>query len=104
MGITTIWTGQNGRVWITGTNPDIAIKAIRKIEEMAHTSGLTEYISKFLAKEMGAKQAVGKKPVVAGAQVVAEPKPIASQVPPQLQKKTVEELEKKKAETPKEGK
>lgn len=47
--------GQNGRIWIK--SPDIArvrlaIKAFRMIEDQAHTSNLTDRISKMLAEEV----------------------------------------------------
>jgi len=47
-----ITVGQNGVVWISGT-PEmevLAIKTIKKIEEEAHLSGLTEEIKKYLEK------------------------------------------------------
>ncbi len=43
--------GQNGRVWIKGTNEDLAARAIKKVEEEAHTSGLTDRIAEWLDKE-----------------------------------------------------
>jgi exosome complex component RRP4 len=46
-----IIVGQNGKVWIKGENVEDEIKAeqaILKIEEEAHTEGLTEKIEKFL--------------------------------------------------------
>jgi exosome complex component RRP4 len=48
-----IFVGQNGRVWIKGEFENISrlVKAIRKIENEAHTTGLTERISKFLEGE-----------------------------------------------------
>lgn len=52
-----IVVGQNGIVWVEG-NPEneiIAIAAIKKIEEEAHLSGLTDRIKAFLEKEI-AKQ------------------------------------------------
>ena len=47
--------GQNGRIWIK--SPDVertrlAIKAFRMIEDQAHTSNLTDRISKMLAEEV----------------------------------------------------
>ena len=47
--------GQNGKIWIK--SPDIertrlAIKAFRMIEDQAHTSNLTDRISKMLAEEV----------------------------------------------------
>jgi exosome complex component RRP4 len=45
-----ITVGQNGRIWLSGENEALAIAAIRKIEELAHTSGLTDQIKDFLEK------------------------------------------------------
>ena len=49
-----IVVGQNGRIWIKSDNHervDLAIKAIKKIEREAQTSGLTNRIEKMLDKE-----------------------------------------------------
>jgi len=48
----SISVGQNGIAWIEGTpeNELLAIKAIRKIEEESHFSGLTDKIKEFLEK------------------------------------------------------
>jgi exosome complex component RRP4 len=48
-----IVVGQNGLVWIFGkpANELLAIRAIRKIEQESHLSGLTENIKSFLEKE-----------------------------------------------------
>jgi len=45
--------GQNGVVWIDGTpeNELLAVKALRKIEEESHLSGLTDRIKDFLEKD-----------------------------------------------------
>lgn len=43
-----ITVGQNGRIWISGDNPNIAIEAIRLIEREAHTHGLTDRVKIFL--------------------------------------------------------
>jgi exosome complex component RRP4 len=46
--------GLNGVILITGKNPDdeeLAMMAIRKIEEESHTSGLTDRITKMLKEE-----------------------------------------------------
>lgn len=45
-----IFVGQNGRIWLDGAPENIsaAILAIKKIEEEAHTSGLTERVQKLL--------------------------------------------------------
>ncbi len=50
-----IIVGQNGLVWISGDDPGkeaIATAAILKIEQEAHTSGLTEKISEFLKENI----------------------------------------------------
>lgn len=52
-----ITVGQNGWVWIQG-EPDnelLAVRAIKKIEEESHISGLTDRIKEFLEKETGKK-------------------------------------------------
>lgn len=49
-----ILLGQNGLVLITGKNPEdtqLAIMAIRKIEDESHTSGLTDRVTQMLKKE-----------------------------------------------------
>ncbi len=49
-----IIVGQNGKVWISGADSKmerIAERAIRKIEEEAHSEGLTDKINEFLSKE-----------------------------------------------------
>lgn len=49
-----IMVGQNGIVWINGSDPNmelLATKAIQKIEAEAHISGLTDRIKEFLSKE-----------------------------------------------------
>jgi exosome complex component RRP4 len=45
-----IFVGQNGRVWIKGSDEQMALlaAAINKIEREAHTSGLTNKIEEFL--------------------------------------------------------
>ena len=47
-----IMVGQNGLIWINGTPEGelLAIKAIRKIEQESHLSGLTDRIKEFLDK------------------------------------------------------
>ena len=49
-----ITIGQNGLILVSGKNPALealTIKIIRKIEEEAHTSGLTDRITEFIKKE-----------------------------------------------------
>jgi exosome complex component RRP4 len=51
--------GQNGVVWIYSENPEmenLSEKAIRKIEDEAHTSGLTEKMQVWLAEQVGGKK------------------------------------------------
>ena len=52
-----ITVGQNGLVWINGSpeNEIIVVKTIRKIEQEAHISGLTDRIKTFLEKETNKK-------------------------------------------------
>lgn len=52
-----ITVGQNGLIWISGEpeNELIAFKAIKKIEDEAHLSGLTDRIAAWLEKETGVK-------------------------------------------------
>jgi exosome complex component RRP4 len=56
-----IVVGQNGVVWLDGDpkNEITAINTIRKIEEEAHVSGLTDRIKAYLEKETGKKVEVG---------------------------------------------
>lgn len=49
-----ITIGQNGMILINGKTPEdeqLAIMAIRKVEEEAHTSGLTDRVAEMLRKE-----------------------------------------------------
>ncbi len=53
-----ITVGQNGWIWLLGKDAKkeaIAEKAIKLIQEKAHTPGLTEKIKSFLEKETGVK-------------------------------------------------
>ncbi len=52
-----ILVGQNGLVWINGApeNEIIVVKTIKKIEQEAHISGLTDRIKLFLEKETNKK-------------------------------------------------
>jgi len=59
-----ITIGQNGRIIVSGKSPEderLAIMAIRKIEQEAHTTGLTDRVTEMLKKEKGEKS---KKEVV----------------------------------------
>jgi len=51
-----IAVGQNGLILVTGNTPEderLAIMAIRKIEQEAHTSGLTDRVTEMIRKEKG---------------------------------------------------
>lgn len=51
-----ITVGQNGLILISGKNPEnerLAVMAIQKIEQEAHTSGLTDRVTEMLRKERG---------------------------------------------------
>ncbi len=53
--------GQNGRVLVSGKSPEderLAVMAIRKIEQEAHTTGLTDRVTEMLKKEKGVKEVV----------------------------------------------
>jgi exosome complex component RRP4 len=53
-----ITIGQNGRILVSGKSPEderLAIMAIRKIEDEAHISGLTDRVTELLRKEKGEK-------------------------------------------------
>ncbi len=51
-----ILVGANGRIWIHGGHSDVAKEAIFKIEREAHTSGLTDRITKFLDDNIPAEE------------------------------------------------
>lgn len=48
-----IFVGKNGRIWINGKAADeeLAVRVIKRIEQEAHTSGLTDRITKLLEEE-----------------------------------------------------
>ncbi len=52
---TRIVVGQNGLIWVDGTpeNVSVAIRAIKKVEEEAHTTGLTDRIQGYLKELKG---------------------------------------------------
>lgn len=53
---TRITVGQNGVIWLSGTDPikeKLAIDTIKYIEENAHLEGLTELVSKMLESKTG---------------------------------------------------
>lgn len=45
--------GQNGRIWLQGGDEDLAVQVVRKVEENAHTAGLTDQIKEFLNQHTG---------------------------------------------------
>lgn len=47
-----IIVGQNGQVWIKGDNPNLAARAIKKVEEEAHSDGLTSKMGQWLDEEL----------------------------------------------------
>ncbi len=53
-----ILVGQNGRIWLDGDQEKInlAVKVLKKIEEEAHTSGLTDRIKELIEKERDEKR------------------------------------------------
>lgn len=46
-----IMIGRNGRIWVKGGNVDLLIRALKKIEEEAHHSNLTNSVAAFLEEE-----------------------------------------------------
>jgi exosome complex component RRP4 len=48
----SITIGLNGVIWLNGGNVDLATSAILKVEEEAHTSGLTERIRDMLTEKV----------------------------------------------------
>lgn len=53
---TRLIVGQNGRIWLSDGNINLAVKAIKKIEREAQTRGLTDRISLMLDKESKSKK------------------------------------------------
>ncbi len=61
-----IFVGQNGSILVSGKSPKderLAIMAIRKVEQEAHTSGLTDRVAEMIRKEKSEKKEVGRKDV-----------------------------------------
>jgi len=59
-----IAVGQNGLILVNGKTPEeeeLAIIAIRKIEQEAHTSGLTDRVAEIIRKEKGGFEHVSKE-------------------------------------------
>ncbi len=52
---TQIVVGQNGIVWVKGTNEDVAAEAILLIEKKSHISGLTDYTSNMIQSRLAEK-------------------------------------------------
>ncbi len=52
----SILVGANGRIWISGANVDIVKDAIFMIEREAHTTGLTDRVTKFIKEQLEAKE------------------------------------------------
>ncbi len=52
----SILVGANGRIWISGANADIVKDAIFMIEREAHTTGLTDRVTKFIKAQLEAKE------------------------------------------------
>lgn len=50
---TQIIVGQNGLVWIDGDKPNLATKAVKKVEREAHLDNLTEKIEEYLRENGG---------------------------------------------------
>ncbi len=53
--------GQNGLILVSGKSPEderLAVMAVRKIEQEAHTTGLTDRVTEMLKKEKQAKEVV----------------------------------------------
>ncbi|MFH0961151.1 MAG: exosome complex RNA-binding protein Rrp4 [archaeon] len=60
-----IFVGQNGRIWLKGPSQEkeaLAIRTIKKIEEEAHTTGLTERIRAGLGLPPEAPEEIGGAP------------------------------------------
>ncbi len=51
-----IIVGQNGLIWVSGDNANLAVRAIKKVEEEAHMSGLTDKIGEWLEEQAGETQ------------------------------------------------
>lgn len=50
---TKIVVGQNGLVWIKGEDENLATRAVKKVEEEAHVSGLTDKMAEWLEENGG---------------------------------------------------
>jgi exosome complex component RRP4 len=48
-----IIVGQNGLVWIEGEKPNLAARAIKKVDDEAHIDGLTDKIGEWLEEQTG---------------------------------------------------
>ena len=52
----SIIAGQNGRIWVSGENENLAVEAIKKVDREAHTNGLTDEISQWLDERTGGEE------------------------------------------------
>jgi|TARA_Y100000310_G_scaffold194360_1_gene194332 exosome complex component RRP4 len=98
-----IVVGQNGRIWISGVNINLAIEAIQLIEKNAHKQGLTDEVQKFLLSRKGTAPAkpVAAKPAAPAAKTAPvaatkAPAPAAPKSAPQVKKLAEAELPKMK--------
>ncbi len=48
-----IIVGQNGLIWVSGEDANLAVRAIKKVEEEAHLNGLTDKIGEWLEEQKG---------------------------------------------------
>ncbi|VVB65901.1 Exosome complex component Rrp4 [Candidatus Gugararchaeum adminiculabundum] len=46
-----VYIGRNGRIWMSGGDIELTVRAIQKVEQEAHVSGLTDRVKKFLEDE-----------------------------------------------------
>lgn len=52
----SILVGANGRIWVSGAHADVVKDAIFMIEREAHTSGLTDRVTKFIKESLAGKE------------------------------------------------
>ncbi|MGQ4911238.1 MAG: exosome complex RNA-binding protein Rrp4 [Candidatus Thorarchaeota archaeon] len=74
--------GQNGRIWIKAKDTEtlrLAIKAIRTVEEQAHTSKLTDRINNMLEEALSSRQSEAQS--MSGEGEVEETAPTSSEEP-----------------------
>jgi len=90
-----ITVGQNGRIWISGENSNLAIEAIKKIEREAHTSGLTDKIRAMLESKKPAKPAAAKPAVTT--QLAAKVKKVEQMIADKVKAKEMADKAEKEA-------